>query len=767
MTYETVKIFTIYCCFLIANLSLMNTQTNSNLSESGDIETIINKGGQTFKYSKASGLKILMVDKLAFKDMNKNGKLDKYEDWRLSFEVRAKDLAAQLSFEQIAGLMLYSANQSIPAGANRFFSSTYNRKPFKESGAKASDLSDQQKKFLSDDNLRHVLVTLFEGNEIAARWNNNVQSLVEGLGFRIPANNSSDQRHGTTARAEYNEGAGGQTSMWPGSLGMAATFDPNLVKQFGKIAAEEYRALGITTALSPQIDLATEPRWSRVSGTFGEDPLLDTDLARAYTDGFQTSTETYQIARGWCYKSVSAMVKHWPGGGSGEVGRDAHFGFGKYAVYPGNQFEVQKKPFLDGAFKLEGKTKMASAVMPYYTISQGIDTKNKENAGNAFSKYNITDLFREKYGYDGVLCIDWGVTKDHKGMDEFGSTPWGVETLSVAERHYKALMAGMDQSGGNNDAGPVIEACKMGVKEHKEKFMRERIEKSVYRLLLNIFHTGLFENPYLDVQQTVPTVGKPEFMKAGYNAQLKTIVMLKNKANILPLKKTMTLYIPKRYTPASRNFMGMEIPEKTEYPVNIELAKKYLNVTDDPAKADVAICFILSPNSGSGYSQDDIKAGGNGYVTISLQYNEYTVANARETSIAGGDPLEKFTNSSYKGKSVKTDNSTDLKMVLDTKKAMNGKPVIVSVALSKIMLFAEFEKEVHAIVTNFGVHDQAIFDILSGKSEPSALLPMQMPFDMITVEEQFEDVPRDLKCYIDSEGNSYDFAFGLNWKGVI
>jgi beta-glucosidase len=198
----------------------------------------------------------------------------------------------------------------------------------------ASDLSDQQKKFLTDDNLRHVLITSVQSPAIAAQWNNNAQALVEAIGLGIPANNSSDPRHGTDSYAEFNAGAGGKISMWPGTLGLAASFDPQLMKQFGRIAALEYRALGITTALSPQIDLATEPRWSRFDGTMGEDPKLATDMARAYVDGFQTSTGADEIANGWGYKSVNAMVKHWPGGGPEEGGRDAHFGYGAYAVYP-------------------------------------------------------------------------------------------------------------------------------------------------------------------------------------------------------------------------------------------------------------------------------------------------------------------------------------------------------------------------------------------------------------------------------------------------
>ena len=147
----------------------------------------------------------------------------------------------------------------------------------------------------------------------------------------------------------YNYGAGGTISHWPTTLGLAATFDPALVEEFGQIASEEYRALGIATALSPQIDLATEPRWSRFSGTFGESPELDTDMARAYVDGFQTSTGKDEIDGGWGYKSVNAMVKHWPSGGPEEGGRDAHYNYGKYAVYPGSAFETHLKPFTEAS----------------------------------------------------------------------------------------------------------------------------------------------------------------------------------------------------------------------------------------------------------------------------------------------------------------------------------------------------------------------------------------------------------------------------------
>ena len=763
---------TIYKSIMALLLVVYNINGNAQDHRQTDsgLQIIINKEGTALGYSTTSGLKLLTINGLHFKDLNKNDKLDPYEDWRLPVDVRAKDLASKMTVEQIAGLMLYSGHQAIPAAPRGFGAATYNGKPFPESGAKPSDLTDQQKKFLIEDNLRHVLVTRVQNPQVAARWNNNVQSLVEGLGLGVPANNSSDPRHNAVASTEYNAGAGGSISMWPESLGMAATFDPSLVWNFGQIAAKEYRALGITTALSPQVDLGTEPRWNRLNGTFGEDPKLSADMARAYIDGFQTSTGTSEIKSGWGYNSVNAMVKHWPGGGPEEGGRDGHFAYGKFAVYPGNNFSTQLTPFVDGAFKLPGKTRKAAAVMPYYTISFNQDKKYSENVGNGFSRYIITDLLRKKYGYDGVVCTDWLITADEgKTPDVFAGKSWGVEKLRVAERHYKVLMAGVDQFGGNNLAGPILEAYQIGVKEHGESWMRQRFEQSAVRLLRNIFQVGLFENPYIDPTASTQTVGKPGYMKAGYEAQLKSIVLLKNKANVLPLQKSKTVYIPKRLTPAGRDWFGNTTPEKLDYPVNMDLVKKYFNVTDDPSKADVALVFIKGPNSGVGYDKEDKAKGGNGYVPISLQYGAYTAEFARAQSIAAGDPVVDPTvnNRSYKGKTISASNINDLKTILDTKAAMGEKPVIVSMALTNPAVVSEFEKQVSGLIVSFGVQDQALLDLMSGSVSPSGLLPIQMPKDMKTVEEQKEDLPHDMQCYVDSEGNTYDFAYGLNWKGVI
>lgn len=732
---------------------------------SGDLRIVDNRGGKTLGYNSSSGVALLTVDRLAFKDLNRNGALEPYEDWRLPSGDRAKDLASRMSVEQIAGLMLYSSHQAVPASGGFFGRATYGGKPYADSGAKAWDLTDEQKRFLTEDRVRHVLITSAESPEVAARWNNNVQALAESMPFGIPVNTSSDPRHRARVEFEFLVGASRAVSIWPNAIGLAATFDPEIVRNFGDIASREYRALGIATALSPQIDLATDPRWSRFSGTFGGDPALATDMARRYVDGFQTSVGDAALEGSWGLDSVNAMAKHWPGGGSGEGGRDAHFSYGKYSVYPGGNFDLHLRPFTDGAFQLEGGTGQASAIMPNYTIPHRQD--GGENVGSAFSRHVIANLLRERHGFDGVVCTDWGVTADYAGVDRFGASPWGVEGLTEGERHYRALVAGVDQFGGNNDAGPVLEAYRMGVAELGEAEMRLRFEQSAVRLLTNIFRVGLFENPYLDAERTKATVGHPDHMAAGYDAQVKSLVLVKNRGGVLPLAEGVRAYIPKRHLPAGRTFFGMVTPARVEDGLDAEIAAQSFAVATTPDDADAAVVVMESPMSGPGYDAADARAGGNGYLPRTLQFRPYTAVQARAESIAGGDPLEGFTNRSYRGKRSAASNVADLNSVLETRQKMPDKPLIVVLKAANPTVVSEFEASADAILVSFGVQEEAIFDVLTGRAEPSGLLPIQMPAYMRTVEEQAEDTPHDMRVHVDSEGNAYDFGFGLGWGGVI
>lgn len=692
----------------------------------------------------ASRARIIYIDGHAFKNFDGSGELKPYEDWRLPATERARHLASRLSIEEIAGLMLYSRQNKLPMPDD-----TYGGKPFAESGEKAWALSDGQRKFLVDDRVRHVLVSTVESPETAARWNNAVQALCENTAHGIPANNSSDPRHSAFEDAEFAPGASGQLSMWSNLMGLASTFSPSTVRRFAEIAAAEYRALGLTTALSPQADLGTDPRWYRFNATFGNDPTLVTDIVREYCEGLQGAE--------WGRRSVNAMVKHWPGGGSGEGGRDAHYGNGKYAVYPGGCFEVHKRPFVKGAFRLPGKTAWASAVMPYYTISYG---QTSENVGNSFNRELIHDQLRGECGYEGVVCTDWIITGDPCDPGTHGAKPWGVEDLSVAERHYKALMAGVDQFGGEGEAGPVLDAYRLGCERLGEEKMRRRMEDSAVRLLLNIFRTGLFENPYTDPGETVRTVGNPEWMAEGYRQQVASVIMLKNAANVLPLSAGTKVYIPRRQVPAMRTYWGSTEAAKDYEPVSRELGSHYFEIVDGPSEADAAIFFMESPRSyRMGYDPEDKAAGGNGYIPITLQYRPYTAVAARPESIAG--------NRSYAGKSAVAQNECELDALEALQAKMDGKPVIVVMAMSNPTVLSEVEPLADALLVGFSVQVQAFMDLISGKAEPSGLLPFELPADMEAVEHHCEDRPHDIRPYTDSEGNTYSFAFGLDFSGPI
>lgn len=727
---------------------------------------IENEGGQTLGIAADSRVSILTVDGFAFKDFLGTGELVPYEDWRLSYEERAKDLAERISIEDIAGLMLYSGHQMIPARGTQPAASggTYGGKSYEESGADPWELTDQQKEFIVKDKVRHVLIMGLENTETAVRWNNKLQALAESSGFGIPANNSSDPRHGAGSTAEYMGVTGEPISKWANGIGLSAAFDPALVREFGEMASAEYRALGITTALSPQIDLATEPRWMRFADTFGEHTQMTIDMTKAYCDGFQTTKDS---ETGWGKDSVNTMVKHFPGGGSCEGGRDAHYAYGKYAVYPGGNDKEHLRPFTEGAFSLEGKTGKASAVMPYYTISYNLDQKYGENVGNSFNKYLIQDLLREELGYEGVVCTDWGITHDIGEEEQtFAGKCWGVENLTEAQRHCKALEAGVDQFGGNNDAIPVMEAYRMLCEKYGKEAADARFRRSAYRLLLNIFRTGLFENPYLNLEESLNTVGCRDFVEKGYQSQLKSVTLLKNKNKVLPLKEGIKVYIPDRFIKSHMSFMSTPTGDRTVVPAGKGAASAYFKVVETPEEADAALCFIESPIS-CGYDPEDRKAGGSGYVPVTLQYRPYQAVSARQPSLAGGDPLEEFTDRGYRDKWNRAANETDLDLVEEMKKRMGDKPVITIVTLKNPTVMSELEPCTDALLVEYGVSPQAVLDVITGRFTPEGLLPIQMPADMETVEKQKEDVAFDMECYRDEEGHVYDFGFGMNFDGVI
>jgi len=720
-----------------------------------DITYVTNSNGPRLGLTSA---KLIERDGLFFKDLEGTGELLPYEDWRLTPEERARDLAGRLSVEEIAGLMMYSSHQMVPFFSQGPFQATYGGKTFEESGACAWSLTDQQKAFLEKDHLRHVLAMLLKDAQTAALWNNEMQAFAEAQPHGIPVNISSDPRNGAAAAgAEYKSG-GGQTSAWPEGLGIAATFDPQLCREYASIIRREYRALGIATALSPQVDIGTEPRWMRIADTFGAHPGLVADMGRAYCDGMQSDPAQNG---GWGSGSVATMAKHWPGGGPCEAGRDAHYPFGKFAVHPGGEGKTHLKPFTEGVFQLDGPTGKTASVMPYYTVTWGMDPGG-DNVGNSYSRYIIQDLLREQSGYEGVVCTDWGITADPEPMvDSFGSRCFGAEQLTEGERHLRILENGVDQFGGNNDVVPILEAYRLGCEKYGEEAMLQRFRRSAQRLLTGSFRCGLFENPYLDPDESQAIVGCQSHCTAGFDAQVKSLVLVKNNG-ILPIRQRKRVYIPGRTVGERKSFFRTMLPAVTLPGMDRSVVEKYYDWADTPEEADFAVVCIESPLTNGGYTQEE------GYIPISLQYRPYTAHTARSESIGQGDFREQETpNRSYRGKTCTPANAADLDLVLDTRRAMGEKPVIVVVRMHNPCILAELEPAADAIVVDFGVQQEAVLTILSGRAEPSGLLPVQLPRDMETVEAHCEDKPLDLVPYVDHEGNAYDFGFGLNWSGPI
>ena len=705
---------------------------------------IRNEGGKDLGI--AGDVPILERDGYAFKDLARKGELLPYEDWRLGARERAEDLAARLSREEIAGLMLYSSHQVVPFSGEGPFSDTYGGEPFDPEKHMDADLSDGQLCFLKQDHIRHVLQMRVKNARVSAQWSNNLQKTCEAEPWGIPVNISTDPRHGAAAAGAEFRTAGSDVSKWPEGIGLAAAGDPELVRQFAQAAAREYRALGITTALGPQIDLSTELRWMRLEDTLGSDPEKVIPLVRAYCDGMQTTPGSPD---GWGAESVITMVKHWPGGGTGEGGRDAHYPFGCFAVYPGGQFEEHLRPFTEGAFRLDGPTGKAGAVMPYYTVSW---LEGHEKVGNSYNEYILKELLREKYAYDGVVCTDWGITGDPlPEIDSFGPRCYGVNELTEAERHLRIILNGADQFGGNNRAEPVLEAWRIGAERYGEAFMEERMRLSAVRLLTGIFRLGLFENPYLDPEESERIVGNEEFVKEGLAAQARSVVTLR-RGGVLPLRKGMKIWTPVRELKAHKGFMRRMENGRMVDPLEGTETDRWFMRTENPEEAEAAVVFMESPLSDP-YDPEDRAKGGNGYLPLTLQYRPYTAEAARETSIGGGDFREDFTNRSYRGKTNTCWNEKDLDNLEEARRRMGGKPVIAVMHLHHPAVPAEWEGLADGILVHFGCENRVLLDILFGAAEGTGKLPYNLPKDMAAVERHPEDSIEGPEPYVCADGS--------------
>ncbi|CCG98122.1 glycoside hydrolase family 3 domain protein [Fibrella aestuarina BUZ 2] len=620
---------------------------------------------------------LLTVGNAQFKDLNRNGRLDPYEDWRLPAAQRSRDLLSQMSVEQKVGFMLISTTR---LKNDWSFEGPKNKEPissdFNEEDLTASTNMFTRKplptplmnaagttKAVTQFQLRHFILRANVSARITAEWANKLQALCESQPLGIPAIVASNPRNHITSSAAIGTSVGRTAfSAWPGELGLAAMRDLKLTREFADIARQEWAAVGLRKGYMYMADLATEPRWQRVDGTFGENAQWAAKMITEVVLGFQ------QTKLGPA--SVAMTTKHFPGGGAGKEGQDPHFDWGKTEVFPGGMFENNLIPF-KAAIKAG-----TSAIMPYYSLPVGTQY---EPIAYAYNRGVIHDLLRTKLGFQGIINSDTGPIE---------MMPWGAENLSIKERYKRTLEAGVNLYSGTADPANLLETVKSGMVDMK------LVDDSVLRLLTEKFELGLFENPYVDEDAAERIVGNAEFRKRADVALRKSIVLLRNEAKTLPLRSGTKVYVESyqkqfgRPTPGP----GDVLTPAGNYPVQF---------VKTPEEADVILLWIW-PGSRSLFASD-------------------------------GSPLEL----SLSKNAVDVNYVNTLTAKKPTILAINYTNPWVIDEIYKEGSAATIK----GVVATFGTTIDALLDIVTGKVKPTGKMPFTTPRSAEAVKAQMEDVP--------------------------
>lgn len=510
------------------------------------------KDGQQVPAVQTRSGMLLTVDGATFRDLDRDGRLTPYEDWRLSPEERAEDLAVRMTREEKAGTIMHSTLAGVGSAIG-----------YSPEGYDFASVAHE----IEELKITSFITRLPVSPRDMAIQNNKVQEIAERTRLGIPVTISSDPRHHFQhVLGAANAGEG--NSLWPELLGFGALRDPARVRRFAEVARGDYRAMGIHMALSPQADLYTEPRWPRGAGTFGADPAIVRDMVQAYVEGFQGNPN------GVTRNGVLAVVKHWVGYGATPEGWDGHNHYGRFSRVNEESFARHIEPF-KGAFAAH-----VAGVMPTYSVVQGavVDGKPVEEVGAGFNRQLLTGLLRETYGFTGMILSDWAITRDcpaacsaPETMQPSGAIamPWGVETLSRLDRYAKGINAGLDQFGGVNEVDMVMETLRRGLVDEG------RIDQSVKRILVSKFALGLFEAPFVEPDAAARVVTDRGVHAEAACAQAQSQILLKNAGPLLPVR------------PGANAWLHGIAPEHA--------AAAGLRVVERPEDADVAIVRTSTP----------------------------------------------------------------------------------------------------------------------------------------------------------------------------
>lgn len=686
---------------------------------------------------------LIEVDGFKFKDLNGNGKLDPYEDWRLPSIDRAKNLVSQMNLDEKVGLMMITTQNTGKSLQDKSKSSHDGILNDEYRDSKSNIFASQKEygntRTVKELHMRHFILRENISEVDIAKWINAMNEIAEETGLGIPVLIASNSRNENAERTFGMNDAVGVFSAWPGTLGLAAAAlgdmkrggDAQIISEFAEYARREWVASGIRKGYMYMLDTATDPRWQRIYGTFGENTELICDVAKRLILGFQGE----ELGE----DSVALTMKHFPGGGARENGFDPHYEEGKFNVYktPGSLEKYHLWPF---QVAVDYK---ASSMMPYYSIPSEDNSADQmvngrkipfEGVGFAFNRYFIDELLRKKMGFKGYVNSDSGILDN---MD------WGVEHLAKEDKAAMAINAGVDIIADTNEVHWIKKAVEAG------KISEERINEANIRLLTEMFDLALFDSKtYVDPNVAKEVVADQKSRNRAYIAHQKSVVILKNK-NVFPFKENAKVYV---------ECLHKDIAMARNYEMDArKILKDYetLELVDQVEDADIALVFIY-PKSGNYFSATA------GLLELSLCENKMNKA------VDGTDYMET------------TVSNIDRVSKIQRLVRNNGGKLVISVNTVMPWLFDSIEPLADGLVAHFETFIKAQIDVFTGLVSPTGVLPITLPAgaDVIAVDEKGEcvsrnDVPgydKDLYmpkgmryAYKDELGNEYKMGFGLTY----
>lgn len=653
--------------------------------------------------------KFISVGNLKFRDFNKNGKLDVYEDYRKAIEVRAQDLLSKMTMEEKLAQL-----QCPWIGKSKLFTDN------KLDSAKAKKVFKQGLGAilrLSDGNYIISRTASPKSSEVAVLANETEKHFINETHLGIPVLFVEEALHGLMVK---------DATMFPSALGMSSSWNEDLTSEVFDAIAKEARAVGTHVALAPVIDLALDPRWGRTEETMGEDPYLTERLGVAKVKALQGDSDTPDS------NHVVALLKHFGAHGQSEGGSNT----GPVFVSERWLREVNFKPF-EAAVR-EGK---ALGLMPNYNEISGIPTHA--------NKWMLTDVLRNEWGFKGVVLSDYTATNELKDVHHIAT--------DYVEAGAKALNAGVDMELTDNFTyGGIPAAIKNG------STSLANLNKAVLRVLELKFRLGLFEHPYINVNRT-NILGSEEHRALALKAARQSIVLLKNDGGLLPLDQKKYKRIAIIGPNADQCILGgySHVP-RTSISSLAAIKEKYKDVEILYAQG----CGLTKGRAGYGPTQ--LVTHEENLKLIKEAVEVAKKADVIVLMLGGNDKISReATTPTSRGDLANLELLGDQNELVDSLKVL-GKPTAAFVFSGPPVSFVHLQKAVPAIVQCWYLGQEtgyAVAETLFGDNNPSGKLTISIPRSTGHLPDYYFAKPsaRIRPYNLDSITPLYPFGYGLSY----